>query len=409
MLKGFAVFLIAYFLIAGRRLSWLPIDRPAAAMIGAILCVIFGVLSPDDAAKAVDLNTLILLFGVMGIGSFLAIEGFFNQAGTWLAVKAKTPKRLLGGLVWGAGIFSALITNDAVCVLCAPIVIQWIKKYKLPPLPFLLALCTAANTGSVATLVGNPQNMLVGILGNLSYRNYFIHMLPVSVCCLAINHLILYLVFKKDLEKADLNENKDFLSESKVFSKRTNISLITIILTFIVFLTGAPLSWTAVGGFTFLVIVLREEPHKLWNNIDWSILLFFAALFIVVEGLIKSGAPDWAFNHWKIWNGESGIYEYIRTSIYFLIGSNIVSNVPFILVVNNQMSLFPDQELAWEMLAMASTFAGNLTLIGSVANIIVAEKGREIGGIGFWEYLKVGFPLAIITTLLGTVWLLIIK
>lgn len=406
MTKGIIVFLITYILVAGRRLRWLPLDRPSAVLVGSVLCLILKVLTPEEAANAIDLNTIILLFGVMGLGSFLAVEGFFDRAGLWLANHAKNPNRLLGGLVWGAGILSAFITNDAVCVLGAPIVIGWIKRYKLPPLPFLLALCTAANTGSVATLVGNPQNMLVGILGKLSYRIYFIHMLPVAIIGLMINHLILILMFRKQLSKHKITEEKQ---DEKIFNKRTNFTLIMIGLTFIFFLLGTPLSWTAVSGFTILLLILREEPKKIWEDIDWSILLYFAGLFIVVEGLVKCGAPAYIFKHWILWDGNNGFLSYLHVSFYFLLGSNIVSNVPFILVIREQMAVFPDSVLAWEMLAMASTFAGNLTLLGSVANIIVSEKGQEVGGMGFWEYLRVGFPLTIMTTLIGTIWLVAIR
>lgn len=406
MKAGVTIFFITYCLIAGRRLKWLPLDRPSAVIIGAILCVLFGVLTPEQASKAIDLNTLILLFGVMGIGAFLSIEGFFDRSALWLAKKAKTPTRLLGGLIWGAGILSAFVTNDAVCVLATPLVVGWIKRYKLPPLPFLLALCTAANTGSVATLVGNPQNMLCGILGKLSYRVYFYHMFPVAVIGLIVNHLIIFFMFRKALSACRLDEAED---GEEIFSLKTRFTMFIILGTVVFFLLGASLSWTAVSGFALLLIILREEPRKIWADIDWSILLFFSGLFIVVEGLVMSGAPKMAFEYLPVWDGNNTLWSYIRTAIYFLVGSNIVSNVPFILVVKDQLASFPNPQLAWEILAMASTFAGNLTLLGSVANIIVSEKGRETGGIGFWEYLHVGFPLALITTLIGALWLVFIR
>ena len=143
----------------------------------------------------------------------------------------------------------------------------------------------------------------------------------------------------------------------------------------------------------------------MWGRIDWSILLFFGGLFVVVEGLVVSGAAGFALGHFPVWSGGGGIASYLRTTGIFLIGSNLVSNVPFILVVKTEKARMPNPRLGWELLAMASTFAGNLTLLGSVANIIVAERGREVGGLAFVPYLRVGVPLALATTAIGAAWL----
>ena len=152
------------------------------------------------------------------------------------------------------------------------------------------------------------------------------------------------------------------------------------------------------------MLLHRRDTRQLWPRIDWSLLLFFGGLFVVVEGLTKSGLPAVVFQRFPLAAGN-GILEWTRLSGIFLVGSNVVSNVPFILVVREQMATLPDPRLGWELLAMASTFAGNLTILGSVANIIVAEAGRDVGGIGFWEHLRVGLPLAVTTTLLGALWM----
>src|SRR5262249_48931931 len=144
-------------------------------------------------------STLVLLLAVMGMGTFLSADGFFERAAPHLAALARTRAGLLAAIVWGAGALSALITNDAVCVLGAPVVVTWIRRGNLPRLPFLLAVATAANTGSVATLVGNPQNMLCGSMGSLVFGRFLVHMLPVAIMGLAINHAILWLLFRRDL------------------------------------------------------------------------------------------------------------------------------------------------------------------------------------------------------------------
>jgi Na+/H+ antiporter NhaD/arsenite permease-like protein len=402
---GFIIFICTYVLISARRLGWLGFDRPAGALLGAVACVTAGVLTPDEALEAVDGATLLLLFGVMGMGAFLALDGFFEELERRLARFARTPVRLLGLVVWGSGGLSALITNDAVCVLGAGLIIRMIRRHRLPALPFLLALATSANTGSVATLVGNPQNMLCGLLGGLEYREHLALMGPVAAIGLAINHALLWLMFRSELARAELGA----MEPESPLSTRSKVTLLVIAGSAVAYTLGGHLAWTAAGAFVLLMLLHRRDTSELWPRIDWALLLFFAGLFVVVAGLTKSGAPALLFSRFPLAAGGEGVLGWLRLSGIFLIGSNIVSNVPFILVVRDQMATLPDPKLGWELLAMASTFAGNLTLLGSVANIIVAEAGREVGGISFWQYVRVGLPLALTTTLAGLGWVLFVS
>jgi len=398
---GILIFAATYLLISARRLAWLGFDRPAGALLGAVACVGFGVLAPDEALQSIDGGTLVLLFGVMGMGAFLSIDGFFVHMEARLVARARTPSRLLGGIVWGAGLLSPLITNDAVCLLGAPLVVRLIQKHKLPPLPLLLALATAANTGSAATLVGNPQNMLCGRLGELAYLDHLLLVGPVALLGLALNHGLLWLMFRRELGDTPIATQAD----SDRLDPRSRVTLGVISATAILYAVGTDLAWTAVGGFVTLMLLHRRDTRSLWPRIDWSLLLFFAGLFVVVEGLLASGAPAALFAQFPLASSDDGILAGMRLAGIFVIGSNLVSNVPFILVVRDQMATLPNPQLGWEMLAMASTFAGNLTLLGSAANIIVAEAGRDVGGIGFWQYLRVGVPLTLMTTAVGVVWL----
>jgi Na+/H+ antiporter NhaD/arsenite permease-like protein len=426
VLTGATIFIVTYVLIAGRRLRFMPLDRPAGALVGAVLVVALRVLTPAQALGAIDGRTLLLLFGLMGMGTFLAEGGLLDRASRSIIAWARTPARLLGALIWGAGALSALVTNDAVCVLGAPLVVAWVRRHKLPPLPFLLALATASNTGSVATLVGNPQNMLCGALGGLVYREYLVHMVPVALAGLAVNHVFLAFLFRRQLRDARLDldavapapsgepggpEGSGGPARTPLLDRRSRFTVGVLVAVFCAYLVGANLAWTAVAGFTALLVVHRADPTTFWGRIDWSVLLFFGGLFVVVEGLVASGAAAWALARVPIWTGAAGggLASYARTASIFLVGSNVVSNVPFILVVKGEMARLPDPRLAWELLAMASTFGGNLTLLGSVANIIVAERGRVVGGLKFWPYLRVGLPLAVVTTAIGTVWLLLVS
>jgi Na+/H+ antiporter NhaD/arsenite permease-like protein len=397
MLKGLLVFALTYVLIATRRLKLARLDRPAGALVGAVLAVAVGAVTPVEAAKAVDHTTLVLLFAVMGMGAFLSLDGFFERAGRLVVARTRTRRRLVGALVWGAGLLSAVVTNDAVCVLLAPLVVQWIRKDGLPRLPMLAALATAANTGSVATLVGNPQNMLCGSLGQLEFAPFMFRMLPVALVGLAINHALLLLLFRKDLE-GDLPPE---VEPSALFTIRSSVTLLVILGTVVIYAAGGSLSFTALGGFAVLLVVHRSDPATVWERIDWSVLVFFGALFVAVDALARSGFAEWAFAHFPLVGHAPGPLDWLRASAVFLVGSNVVTNVPFILIVRPEMVKLPNATLGWELLAMASTFAGNLTLLGSVANIIVAEKAAAVGGLRFGEYLKIGVPVALLTTLAG--------
>jgi Na+/H+ antiporter NhaD/arsenite permease-like protein len=401
--RGVLVFAVTYVLVASKNLRVVKVDRPAGALIGAVLAVALGALTPDEAAKAVDHTTIVLLFAVMGMGAFLSLDGFLERLGERVIGWAKTPRRLVAATVWGAGILSAIVTNDAICVLVAPIVVGWIEKHKLPRLPLLLALATGANTGSVATLVGNPQNMLCGSLGHLRFDSFLLHMAPVAVIGLAINHIALLLIFRSELASKQPIPIEP--PAHALFTMRSALTVAVILGTVVCYTAGTPLSFTALGSFGLLIVVHRTEPGRVWERIDWAVLLFFGGLFVSVEALAKSGAAAWAFRHFPLVGAgegaEPGSLGWIRAAVVFLIGSNVVTNVPFILVVRTEMARLADATLGWEMLAMASTFAGNLSLLGSVANVIVAEKAKSVGGLRFGEYLKAGVPVATITTLVG--------
>ena len=393
------VFAITYVLIAGRRLQWLPIDRPAGALLGAALVVVLRVLTPREALAAIDLPTIVLLFGVMGMGAFLAKDDLFERLAPWIARRARTRGRLLALLVWTAGPLAALVTNDAVCVLAAPVVVGWIRRWGLPRLPFLLALATASNTGSVATLVGNPQSMLCQSLGRLDFATYLSHAAPVALVGLAINHAVIALLFRRELA-APLGEDGD--AAPPAVGRGAAITLAVIVGSVVAYTAGANLAFAALAGLVVLMLAHRAEPSHVWERVDGSVLLFFAGLFVVTHGLHASGLPADAFARFPVRGDCFG--GWMRSAAIFLAGSNVVTNVPFILVAQDEVARFAGAP-GWELLAMASTFAGNLTLLGSVANVIVAEKARDVGGLRFVEYLKVGVPVATLTTLAGAAWL----
>src|SRR6266481_5103873 len=194
-----AIFCLTYLLISGRRLKILPLNRPAAALLGAVLMVACGIMTPEQAYRAVDYDTLVLLLGMMLISAYLSLAGFFDWAADWILKSARTPQTLLLYLICTSGLLSALLVNDTICLMLTPLVVAVMLRGRLPLTPYLLALAMSANLGSVATLVGNPQNMIIGHLSKIPFLRFSAALLPVALAGLAIQYLVLRIGFRKVL------------------------------------------------------------------------------------------------------------------------------------------------------------------------------------------------------------------
>jgi len=396
--KAVAIFGLTYVLISGRRLKVLPLNRPAAALLGAVLMVAGGVLTPAQAYRAVNYDTLVLLLGMMLIAAYLHLAGFFEWAAEQILRRAGTPHRLLLYVMLTAAGLSALLVNDTVCLLLTPLVVAVIVRGRLPLLPYLLALATSANIGSVATLVGNPQNMIIGQMAGLSFARFAAALTPVAVVGLALNYAVLRVGCRRMLREAKIDLGRATGAVPALDGKLAALTGSVLALVMAGFVAGWNLPWTALAGAALLMVLARRDTHGVLKLVDWHLLVFFAALFIVVEGLHGTGLPD----RWRPGLGASATAQAWNLTWLAVVGSNIFSNVPFVLVAGRWMSGFADPELMWQVLALATTLAGNLTLLGSVANLIVVESARGHLEVGFWDYAKFGIPITVVTTLAGT-------
>ncbi len=398
-LIAIAIFCVTYLLISGRRLKILPLNRPAAALLGAVLMVACGVLTPERAYRSVDYDTLVLLLGMMLISAYLYLGGFFEWAADWILRRARSPRQLLLYLILTSGVLSALLVNDTVCLMLTPLVVAVMVRGKLPLPPYLLALAMSANLGSVATLVGNPQNMIIGHMSRIPFLRFSAALLPVAAAGLAIQYWVLRIGFRKALEEA-------VIARPEPQARQLNRGLLilalgVLALVFVGFLAGLDLSWTALGGGVLVMVLARRDTHEVLKLVDWHLLVFFAALFIVVEGLSDTGLPD------QIYHAVHGVFGTATASQawnfawFAALGSNIFSNVPFVVVAGKWINNFANPELMWKVMALATTFAGNLTILGSVANIIVVESARSHVEVGFWDYARFGIPVTLLTTAAG--------
>lgn len=394
-----AIFLLSYALIATRRLAFLPIGRPAGALLGAVLMVALGSLSPDAAYAAIDGPTLVVLFGTMALSAYVDARGLFDRLLRVAMRVAHTPVRLLWLLAFLPGVLSALLLNDAVCLFLTPLVLRACKAARLPFEPYLLALATSANLGSAATLVGNPQNMLIGSLGDLDFGRFLLAVGPVALLGLVLNAGVLHAFYAQSLPA---RFEASVSSESAIDDRGWRLAFVVVSAMGLALVLGANLPFAVLSAVLVFVVVDRREPRETFARIDLSLLVFFAALFVVVEGLRATGYVDAAWAWGRDGIGTEGLPDTARFTVAVAIGSNTVSNVPLVLLVAPYVETLGDPVRTWTLLAWVSTVAGNLTIIGSAANVIVAEAAKDEHELGFWAYARVGVPSTILVLTLGT-------
>ena len=249
-----------------------------------------GVMTPERAYSAINYDTLVLLLGMMLISAYLYLAHFFEWAAELVLNFSQTPARLLLHVTLTSGILSALLVNDTICLMLTPLIVAVIRRGKLPLLPYLIALATSANIGSVATLVGNPQNMIIGHFSRISFPEFSRALLPAAIIGLGINFFILRFGFRKMLRETAIDRAEH--AAPKLDCRLFGLVSAVFVAIFAGFLAGLNLAWTAVAGAALVMVLARRDTHEVLKLVDWHLLLFFAALFIVVDGLSDTGLPD---------------------------------------------------------------------------------------------------------------------
>jgi Na+/H+ antiporter NhaD/arsenite permease-like protein len=406
-----AIFVATYVLISVQKIRFLNLDRASAALGGAVLMVACGCLSLKQAYEGINLDTIALLLGMMVIVASLKLAGFFEWVSTWILLKARTPRRLLWMLVFASGGLSALFVNDTICVLFTPILLEAVLRARLVPAPYLIALVTSSNIGSVMTLTGNPQNMLVGIFSGIGYGKFFLALAPVAMAGLVICALMIEWIYRGRLGESFPTEGLELPRVDRAALGRIGGVLAVVLAGFLLPLgswlpagalaPGQNLPLAAAAGAVLVILLGRHPPARAFGHVDWPLLLFFASLFVVIQGVGQTGILTEAHAQVKPAFGTTAAGQAAALTAFSVAMSNVVSNVPFVLVAKSWMSGCAAPELMWLVLAMSSTFAGNLTIVGSVANMIVMELSKDRARVGVFEYLKVGAPLTLVTTAVG--------
>jgi len=404
-----ALFLITYIFIAIGKVPGTKLDRTAIALIGGIAAVAFGRLSFASAAGHLDMPTLALLFSLMILSGRLQLSGFYTWVVQKLVRRAHQPWVLLIATVFASAGLSALFTNDVICLAFAPILCVALRHARRNAMPYLIALATSANIGSAATLIGNPQNILIGQAGHLSFARYSAVAIPLVLLCLILNVLGVAWVYRKTLFAApNIPEpSEDELAMPPPSSLRNSMpALILTVVLVAAFLLGLPREIVALAAAGLLLISRKYPPRDLLACVDWPLLLLFVGLFVIVGNARDHQLFLYAYEKLNV--PQTAFTSPWPLSILTLGLSNLVSNVPAVLLLIP--SIPPENTHTWDLLAVISTFAGNLTLLGSIANLIVAEQARKYDiHMGFMEYLKAGLPITLATSALAAAYFSLLK
>jgi Na+/H+ antiporter NhaD/arsenite permease-like protein len=385
--------------IAVGHLPKLRANRTTITLMGVGLLLITQQIAFQQIGSFLDLDTLILLFSMMILNANLRISGFFRWVGESLIHHATNPRTFLALEIVLTGVLSAFFLNDTVCLMFTPLMLDITLAMNRNPIPYLIALATAANIGSVATLTGNPQNMIIGVASGIPYGKFALSLTPIALLGLGMVWLVLVLLYPKEFH------SNHFLPPdlpARIYRPLLTKSLIVVAGLLVAFAVGVPVAEAAFLGACILLITRRLRPEKVFAEIDWDILVFFAALFIVTGSIEANGLTGQLMKF-----AQPVLKENVFSlSALTVVLSNLVSNVPAVLLLRPVIAAMQNPQAGWLTLAAASTLAGNLTLLGSVANLIVAESAKRRRVIlSFWEYTRAGLIITLLTMIICVVWL----
>lgn len=388
--------------IAVGRLPVLRMNRATIALVGAVLVILVGGVTLPEAFASLDLGTLALLFAVMILSVNLSYSGFFKAVAYRITRHARTRRQLLALVVVSSGVLSAVFLNDTICLMLTPLVIEVRRARKLDPIPYLIALALSANIGSAATVIGNPQNILIGAVSGVGFFHFVVRMIVPVTASLAIVWLLVLLVHRSEFAVNELTMAEP--APPRVYRPLLIKSLIGSGLMLLGIIIGMPTTLSALSAAAFLLVTRRIKPERVLRDVDWTLLVFFGSLFILTASIRSIDAYQGFVSHLsRLMSGN-----YFAFSALSALFSNLISNVPAVMLLRRVIEGFADPHPWWLLLSMATTFAGNLTLLGSVANLIVAEGARRHGiHLGFKAHLRVGIPVTLTTLAVGTTWLLL--
>ncbi|HEX5093022.1 MAG TPA: anion transporter [Burkholderiales bacterium] len=396
-----AIFALVYLGMLLGGLPYLQLDRTGVALLGAIALVAVGALTPTQAAESVHLPTLLLLFSFMVISAQMRLGGFYGRVTLAIADARLSPPALLAVLVVAVGALSAVFSNDVICLAVAPVLADACLARRLDPVPYLLGLACAANVGSAATLIGNPQNMLIGQTLGLAFGGYFLEAIVPVAAGLAVTWGVIAWQMRGRWRTVLDDPPPERREEFATYDRWQTLKGLAVVgaLLGVFLLTDIPREVAALAGAGVLLMSRRMHSRKMLGLVDWELLVLFIGLFVVNEALAHSGLAAEALArlaHAGVTLADRGT---MLAATFVL--SNLVSNVPAV------MLLLPAATEPWSgpLLALVSTLAGNFLLVGSIANLIVVDSARRRGVAIDWRlHARTGVPVALATLLVTAIW-----
>jgi Na+/H+ antiporter NhaD/arsenite permease-like protein len=391
--------------VAVGRYPFLRMNRATIALVGATGLILLGAIPLEAAYASLDMNTLVLLFGMMILNTNLRMAGFFRLVGGRVVAWAKTPRQLLALVIVASGVLSAVFLNDTIVLVFTPLALEICRHLRRDPIPYLLAVATAANIGSVATITGNPQNMIIGVASGIPFLSFTGYLAPVALLGMGISYGVIVLLYRAEFVNERFVAPEAAMSDDDIQWPLLRKGMIATGLMLVAFVLGMPVPLAALTAAALLLVTRRIHPEAVFLEVDWSLLVFFSGLFIVTGSLDTLGVSQTLFTAVEP-IAAGGIAALTAVSVVL---SNLISNVPAVLLFRPFVPSLPNPEQTWLVLAMATTLAGNLTLLGSVANLIVAESARRQGvHLTFGAYLRAGVPITLLSLLVGALWLALV-
>lgn len=399
------IFLLTYVGVAIGRIPGLNLDRTGIALLGAIAMVVSGVVPLGQAVQAVDIPTILLLYALMVISAQLRLGGFYTWTALWISAFLKHPRLFLFLSMMVSAVLSALLANDIICLAFTPVLSAVLVTAGLNPLPFLLGLAVSSNIGSAATIIGNPQNMLIGQVGHLHFNRFLAWCAPPALLSLMIGYLLITWKYRRRFGRTLLPGAIKRDQHWPVFNRWQSYKGLTAIIVLVfLFFSPIPRELSAIALAGILLCSRKMKSRQMLELIDWHLITLFCALFVVNKGLAMENIPAFIIQGLQQ-------YGFVLSHPPTLAGlsavlSNIVSNVPAVMLLIQFLN--PANPVEWYVLAVSSTFAGNLLIIGSIANLIVIEQARNCGiSIDFRTHATVGIPVTLLSlaVLIGWIYL----
>jgi Na+/H+ antiporter NhaD/arsenite permease-like protein len=400
----FGVFVLTYIGMAAGRLPWLRVDRTGIALLGVIVLLATESVTLDDIGASIDMPTLVLLFALMIISAQFAESGFYDRVARWITEPLHSPAVLLGLTVLIGGALSAALANDILLFALVPLLIAGVTARGLDPRPFLIALAGASNAGSAATLIGNPQNVLVGSVGDLDFLTFLLACGVPAICGLGLVFVVVWALWHHRMTATVLAVTRDIPAvPSHPHDRNQTIKgVIATIALLAVFTTSLPRETGALVIAALLLANRKFTSRTMIASVDWPLLLLFACLSGITGAVANTGIPlggmTWLREHALLPDSLA-----VLTPLTLLV-SNTIGNVPAVILL---MQIWPaPPKGALYGVALLSSLSGNLLLIGSLANILVAERAATFGvRLSFAEYAKVGIPVTLLSMAIAVLWL----